>query len=47
MWKVRAEIVGDFVTVWNFETEIEARIKEVKLIEQGIWDAIDVWEVEK
>ena len=44
-WKVRAEIVGDFVINETFDNEFEARVYEAKLIYEGIWDSIDVWEI--
>ena len=46
MWKVRAEIVGDFVEVWEFPTETEARMMENQLLIDGIWDHVDCWKVD-
>lgn len=44
VWKVRAEIVGEFVTVKTFDNEFEARAYEDLLIFEGIWDSIDCFE---
>lgn len=45
MWKVRAEIVGEFVNSEVFETEAEAREYEQKLWLDGVYDSIDVYEI--
>ena len=44
MYKVRAEIKGDFVSVWRFDTEAEAHALEWELQGEGIWDEIEVTE---
>lgn len=44
MYKVRAEIKGDFVSVWRFDSEIEAHAFEWELQNEGIWDEIEVME---
>ena len=45
MYKVRAEIVGEFVTVEKFEN-IDDAIKYCdKLQEQGIYDSVDMWKI--
>lgn len=45
MWKVRAEIVGEFVTGEQFKTFAEALKYVDKLKEQGIYDRVDMWEI--
>lgn len=45
MWKVRAEIVGEFVTVEKFRAFADAIKYCDKLKEQGIYDTIEIWEI--
>ena len=42
-WFVRAEIVGDFVERWEFDTDEECTAFVNQLISDGIWDNIDFW----
>ena len=45
MWKVRAEIVGEFVVVERFKSFAVAIKYCDKLKEQAYWDSIELWEV--
>lgn len=45
MWKVRAEITGDFVTVENFKNFYDAKAYADKLVITGIYDSVEFWEV--
>lgn len=45
MYKVRAEIVGEFVLSDNFESKEKALEEYNSLVELGIWDDVDIWEV--
>ena len=45
MWKVRAEIKGEFVIGEKFRSFYDAIAYAEKLKEQGIWDTIEMWEI--
>lgn len=44
MWKVRLEIIGEFVVVEKFETVDEAEAFAIKRYEDGIYDTVKMWE---
>ena len=46
MWKIRAEINGEFVTRYEFESPIETLTKYDELIRSGLYDKIEVWKEE-
>ena len=46
MYKVRAEIVGEFVIADKFDSREQALAEYNSLVDAGIWDSVDIWEVE-
>lgn len=44
-YKVRREIVNDFVENDVFDTKEEAQALVNKAYAQGIWDSIEMWEI--
>ena len=46
MYKVRAEIIGQFVISDKFDNKEKALAEYNSLCEIGIWDNIEMWEVE-
>ena len=45
IWKIRAEIIGEFVTTYEFDNEDEAKAKYSKLVCDSIYTSIEVWEM--
>ena len=45
MYKVRAEIIGEFVIVDTFNTKEQALAKYNSLVDSGIYDDVNIWEV--
>lgn len=45
MWKVRAEIIGEFVINDTYATREEAEKRVDELEAKGYWDNVDCWEI--
>ena len=46
MWRVRAEIRGEFVVVDDYDTFEEASKVYDKRMESGYYDSVDMWKLE-
>ena len=46
MWRVRAEINGEFVVVDDYDTFEEASEVYDKRMELGYYDSVDIWKLE-
>ena len=46
MYKVRAEIIGEFVLSDKFDSKEKALAEYNSLVESGIWDEVDIWELD-
>jgi hypothetical protein len=46
VWKIRAEIIGEFVSTYEFDNKAEADAKFSQLVCDGVYDDIDIWEVQ-
>lgn len=47
MWKIRAEIIGDFVMVEEYDNKSQAMAEAEKLELMGIWDSVECWEIDR